>query len=173
MSNLSAKLKSEFLELLPVTLFFFIMFHVVVFVRFLMLKGTGLSPVKSISVAVAALILGKAVFIADKLPIINRFPEKPLIYNVAWKTTLYQLVAIAVAYLERLVEFSRQAEGLAAGNRALLEKVEWPHFWGLQIVLLLIILSYCILHELARVIGRERFLRTFFGPMLAKTGPDT
>jgi hypothetical protein len=50
-----------------------------------MLKGTGISPLTSISVAVAALILGKAVLIADMLPPINRFPNKPLIYNVAWK----------------------------------------------------------------------------------------
>jgi len=37
-------------------------------------------------VAVAALILGKALLLADMLPVINRFPDKPLIYNVTWKT---------------------------------------------------------------------------------------
>ena len=56
------------------------------FVRVLMLKGTGISPLGSVSVAVAALILGKAVLLADMLPVINRFPDKPLIYNVTWKT---------------------------------------------------------------------------------------
>jgi hypothetical protein len=35
-----------------------------------MLKGTGILPLSSISVAVAALILGKAVLIADMLPLI-------------------------------------------------------------------------------------------------------
>jgi hypothetical protein len=49
--------------------------HIVAFVRVLMLKGTGISPLSSMSVAVAALILGKAVLIADLLPMINRFPN--------------------------------------------------------------------------------------------------
>src|SRR6266581_2811270 len=63
-----------------------------------MLKGTGISPLGSVSVAVAALILGKAVLIADMLPMINRFPNKPLIYNVAWKTLIYLLVATLIHY---------------------------------------------------------------------------
>src|SRR5438046_10580526 len=91
MTKLSTTLKNEFFELLPPTIFFFVALHIVAFVRVLMLKGTGLAPSSSISIAVAALILGKAVLIADMLPLINRFPNKPLIYNVAWKTVIYLL----------------------------------------------------------------------------------
>ncbi len=83
MTKPSTKLKEEFFTLLPPTIFFFLALHIVAFLRVLMLKGTGISPLGSVSVAVAALILGKAVLIADLLPMINRFPNKPLIYNVA------------------------------------------------------------------------------------------
>src|SRR5438876_5739633 len=117
MTKLSTTLKKEFFALLPPTIFFFVALHIVTFVRVLMLKGTGISPLSSISVAVAALILGKAVLIADMLPMINRFPNKPLIYNVAWKTLIYLLVATLIHYLQRLVDFWRQAGGLVAGNR--------------------------------------------------------
>ena len=86
MSKVSSKLKKEFLALLPPTIFFFVALHIVAFIRVLMLKGTRISPLGSVSVAVAALILGKAVLLADMLPVINRFPDKPLIYNVTWKT---------------------------------------------------------------------------------------
>ena len=89
MSKLSTKLKEEFFALLPPTIFFFVALHIVMFIRVLMLEGTGLAPSSSVSIAVAALILGKAVLIADMLPMINRFPNKPLIYNVAWKTLIY------------------------------------------------------------------------------------
>src|SRR6266568_4987376 len=75
MTKLSTKLKEEFFTLLPPTIFFFVALHIVAFVRVLMLKGTGVSPLTSISVAVAALILGKAVLIADMLPMINRYPN--------------------------------------------------------------------------------------------------
>jgi hypothetical protein len=146
--------------------FFFVALHIVAFVRVLMLKGTGISPLSSMSVAVAALILGKAVLIADMLPMINRFPNKPLIYNVAWKTLIYLLMATFIHYLERLIDFWRQAGGLVAGNKKLLAEIVWPHFWAIQIILFVLIVMYCTMHELVRVIGREKVLRIFFGPML-------
>jgi len=165
MNQLSHKIKEEFFALLPPTIFFFVALHIVAFVRVLMLKETGISPLASVSVAVAALILGKAVLLADMLPLINRFPDKPLIYNVAWKTLVYLILASIIHYLEHLVEFSRQAGSLAAGNEKLLAEIVWPHFWAIQIILLVLILTYCMMHELSRVIGRDKILQIFFGPM--------
>src|SRR5438876_8388831 len=161
------KLKEEFFKLLPPTIYFFVALHIVAFVRVLMLKGTGLAPSSSISIAVAALILGKSVLIADMLPMINRFPNKPLIYNVAWKTFIYLLMATFIHYVERLIDFWRQTGSFVAGNKELLEKIVWPHFWAIQIILLVLIVMYCTMHELVRVIGKEKVLRIFFGPMPA------
>jgi hypothetical protein len=165
MTKLSTKLKEEFFALLPPTIFFFVALHIVMFIRVLMLKGTGISPSSSISIAVAALILGKAVLIADMLPMINRFPHKPLIYNIAWKTVIYLLISAVIHYLERLVDFWRQTGGFIAGNQKLLAEIVWPHFWAIQIILFVLIAMYCTMHELVRVIGREKVLRIFVGPM--------
>ena len=167
MTRLSTTLKKEFFELLPPTIFFFVALHIVAFIRVLMLKGTGISPLSSMSIAVAALILGKAVLLADMLPMINRFPNKPLIYNVAWKTFIYLLMATFIHYVERLIDFWRQTGSFVAGNKELLEKIVWPHFWAIQILLLVLILMYCTIHELVRVIGKEKAMRIFFGPMPA------
>jgi hypothetical protein len=130
-----------------------------------MLKGTGLAPLSTISIGVAALILGKSVLIADMLPFINRFPERPLIYNVVWKTLIYLLMSALIHYLERLYDFARQTGGIVAGNEELLAEMVWPQFWAIQIILLVLIITYCTMHELVRVIGREKVLRIFFGPM--------
>ena len=167
MSKLSSKLKEEFFALLPPTIYFFVALHIVAFVRVLMLEKTGIAPSSSISIAVAALILGKAVLIADMLPMINRFPNKPLIYNVAWKTVIYLLLSAVIHYLERLIDFWRQAGGFVAGNQKLLSEIIWPHFWAIQIILFVLIAMYCTMHELVRVIGKEKVLRIFFGPMPA------
>jgi len=167
MTKLSATLKKEFFELLPPTIFFFVALHIVAFVRVLMLKGTGISPLSTMSIAVAALILGKAVLIADMLPMINRFPNKPLIYNIAWKTVIYLLISAVIHYLERLIDFWRQAGSFVAGNQKLFAEIIWPHFWAIQIILFVLIAAYCMVHELVRVIGKEKALRIFFGPMPA------
>jgi hypothetical protein len=165
MSKLSTKLKEEFFALLPPTIFFFVALHIVTFVRVLALKGSGISPLSSMSIAVAALILGKAVLIADMLPMINRFPNKPLIYNVAWKTLIYLLASAVIHYVERLIDFWRQAGSFVAGNEKLLAEIVWPHFWAIQIILFVLIVMYCTMHELVRVIGKEKVLRIFFGPL--------
>jgi len=164
MSKLSSKLKEEFLALLPPTIYFFVALHIVAFVRVLMLKGTGIAPSSTIKIAVAALILGKAVLLADMLPLINRFPNKPLIYNVAWKTLIYLVISAIIHYLERLIDFWRETGSFVAGNEKLLSLIIWPHFWAIQIILLVLIAMYCMMHELVRVIGKEKAMRIFFGP---------
>jgi hypothetical protein len=161
------KLKEEFFKILPPTIYFFVALHLVMFVRVLMLEGTGLSPYSSASIAITALVLGKAVLIADMLPLINRFPDKPLIYNIAWKTVIYLLLSAVLHYLERLIDFWRETGSFVAGNEKLLSVIIWPHFFAIQILLFVLIAMYCTVHELVRVIGREKALRIFFGPMPA------
>jgi hypothetical protein len=165
MSKLSAKIKEEIEQLLPPTIYFFVALHLVAIVRTLMLEGTGIAVGTSVSVTLAALVLGKSVLIADLLPFINRYPEKPLVYNVAWKTAIYFLIAMLVHYLERLVDFWREAGGLAAANAKLLAEIVWPHFWAIQIFLLVLILMYCTTSEFVRVIGGDKVRRMFFGPL--------
>ena len=112
------KVKEEFFAVLPPTLFFFVALHVVALIRDLMAKAVGIHPASTISIAVASLVLGKAVLIADMLPAINRYPDKPLIYAVAWKTTLYLGVSLVIHYLEHLVDFARQAGGWSPATRS-------------------------------------------------------
>ena len=163
MGRASEKIKEEFLAMIPPTTFFFFTLGLVAVVRVLMTKGTGLPISTPIQVAVGALVLGKAVLIADMLPVINRYPDKPLAYNVAWKTGIYVLVALVIHYLERVVDFWKETGGFVAGNEKLLAEMVWPHFWAIQIVLVVLIFDYCVMHELARVIGVKKLREMFFG----------
>ena len=165
MSTLRARIKEEIAKVLPPTIFFFIALHIVALIRALMLEGTGVALGTTASVAMGALILGKAVLIADLLPIINRYPDKPLIYNVAWKTVIYSLIAISLRFLERLIHGWREAGGLGPGFEHLRAQIVWPHFWAIQILLLVLIFSYCTMRELVRVVGKAEVKRIFFGPM--------
>ena len=162
---MSAKIKEEFLALIPPTLFFFVALHLIAFVRVLMVEGTGLPLTTSLSVTIAALVLGKSVLIADLLPAVNRFPEKPLAYNVVWKTTIYVLVSGVVHYLEHLIDYWRETGGFVAGNQKLLAEIVWPHFWAIQIILIVIIFDYVTMRELVRAIGGHTLRRMFFGPI--------
>ena len=106
----------------------------------------------------------------DAFPIVNRYPDKPLAYNVVWKTTIYMLAASFVHYLENLYDFWRRADGLIAANAKLLSEIVWPHFWATEILLLALIFMYCTMRELIRVIGKDKVREMFFGaPPNART----
>ena len=156
------KLKEELLKMVPPTVFFFIALHLIALVRSLMTSGSGLQASSTAQIALSALILGKAVLVADMLPAINRFPQKPLAYNVAWKTAIYFVLASLIHYLERLYDATKEAGSMAAGNHKLLTEMVWPHFWGIQIVILVVILNYCAIRELGRALGEERIFHLFF-----------
>ena len=168
MSNLSEKIKEEVLALIPPTVFFLFTLSLVAVIRVLMLKGTGIPVSSAVQIVVAALILAKAVVIADLLPFINRYPDKPLAYNIAWKTAIYTLVALVIHYLERLIDFWKEAGGFLAANQKLLAEIVWPHFWAIQIVLVVLIFNYCTMHELVRAIGRDKMRALLFGPSHAR-----
>src|SRR5262249_16721122 len=163
MHKILEKLKEEFFAVLPPTIFFFVTLHIVTFIRVLMTEGSHFQPLSTMSFAIASLILGKAVLIADLLPSLNRYPIKPLAYTILWKTLIYLLMSRSLRYVERLIDFSRQAGGIVAGNEKLLSEIVWPHYWAVEIVLFLLILAYCTIRELARVIGKQKMLRLFFG----------
>src|SRR5262245_36822138 len=116
MHKVFEKLKEEFFAILPPTIFFFVALHIVTFIRVLIAKGTHFQPVSTMSIAIASLILGKAVLIADMLPPINRYPHKPLAYNIVWKTVIYLLLASIIHYAKQLIVLYRQAGGIVAGN---------------------------------------------------------
>jgi hypothetical protein len=169
MSKFTDTLKKELYEMIPPTLFFFVALHIVALIRALMAKGSGIPLTSTVSIAIAALILGKSVLLADMLPAINRFPERPLIYNVTWKTLIYLVVAGIIHYVEHLIDFAREAGGLIAGNEKLLTEMVWPRFWAIQLLLLVLIVLYCTISELVRAIGKEKFVRMFFGPLPVPT----
>ena len=163
MSKLLGILKGEFLELLPPTIFFLIAFNIILLTNSLLLKQYGIDGWALSKAAVGALIAGKAVLIADKLPFINRFPDKALIYNVVWKTAVYVAAALLFTYIEHVVEFMWEGGGFLAANEDLWSEAVWPRFLATHIWLFVLFLAYCTLREMIRVMGREQVLQLFFG----------
>lgn len=142
--------------------FFLIAFHIILMERALIAREYGLHTLSMVTATLAALLVAKVVLIADMLPIINRFPEKPLIYNVVWKTAIYVGASLLVHYLEHLIPLWWRM-GFRAANEHLWSELVWPHFWAVQLLLVVLFVVYCAMRELVRVIGRERVRQIFFG----------
>lgn len=114
---------------------------------------------------VSALICAKAVLIADRLPFFNRFPDRPLMWNVVWKTLLYTLLTSLIRLIEHGFEDWRADPHMGAGAEALISQFSWTRFTMIQLWLAGLFLVYTAFRELADVVGRDRVRRIFFGPM--------
>lgn len=163
MRKVLAVLKAEALELLPPTIFFLVAFNIILLTYTLLLEQYGIDAWALSKAAVAALIAGKAVLIADKLPFIDRYPDKPLVYNVAWKTMIYVLAALLFRYIEHMVELTWDQGSFIAANEEFWSTAVWPRFLATQIWLVVLFLAYCTLREMVRVLGSGQVLQMFFG----------
>ena len=65
MSGVFKTIRHEFMEMLPPTIFFLVALHIVAVIRALMVRSSGIELEASASILLAALILGKAVLIAN------------------------------------------------------------------------------------------------------------
>lgn len=163
MSKILKFLKKEFLEILPATIFFFIAFHLVALTEALILREYGVPVSTTALVTVSALVLGKAILIADKLPFINRFPHKPLIYNIVWKTFIYLLIALFFRYLEALIPRLLKHQSWSLAHQHIQDEIVWQHFLAVQIWVFALLFGYSIVRELVRAKGRGEVMKLFFG----------
>ena len=121
MQKILKAIKDELLEIIPPTIFFFVAFNVITFTKRLMLEQYGIKFSGFVTATVGALIVAKVVLIADRIPFINKYPDKPLIYNAAWKTAIYVLVALVVRFLEYLIPLWWHYRNLSVAARPSLE----------------------------------------------------
>lgn len=163
MRKILQTIKHEFLEILPPTIFFFIAFSLIIVSKKLILQEYGIEFSGFATAAVGALLVGKVVLIVDKFSFVNKFPDKPLMYNVVWKTVIYMIAALIVRYLEHLIEFLSKYGNFVDANRHLLDEIHWPHFLVIQLWLSVLLFVYCSLRELVRAVGRKKVVHMFLG----------
>jgi hypothetical protein len=163
MNNFGHRAKHLVREMIPPALFFFVAFQLLAFTRALMLNRYGIEVATFAAATIGALVVAKVVVLTNLLPFINRFPSRPLLWNIGWKTPIYFAAALVVRYIEEFVHFYRQHGDIMIANRHLLDEVIWTRFWAIQIWLMVLLLVYCTLSELVRVSGWTRVRELFIG----------
>ncbi len=73
------------------------------------------------------------------------------------------VASMFVHYLEHLIPVWWRAGGFGAANEHLWREIVWPHFWAIQLLLIVLIFLYCLARELIHVIGRDQVRKILFG----------
>ena len=159
MRTIGATITHEIRELIPALIYFVITFNIIGFTKVLMLREYDIHVSTFVGATVGALLVAKAVLIVGVLPFMEPFPKIPILYNVLWKTLLYALAAVMIQVLEEVIRAL-----LKHGDLAPVGDVLWrPHFWVIQIWLVMVLLVFCTFRELIRVLGAAKAKEIFLG----------
>ena len=101
-----ARLLHEVREALPPTIFFFVGFNFIVLTTNLLVAQYLVAVSNFMLATLAALVVGKAVLVANKISLLRRYDRAPLIQPILYKTAIYWVVVFLVRLLERFVHFS-------------------------------------------------------------------
>lgn len=163
MKRILFRLKQEFFKMLPPTIFFFVILHIILYTRALMAKQYDIPAPSVIAATIGALIIGKAILIANALPFVNMFRQKRLIYNVIWRIMLYLILIFIFQILEELIPILSKHETVLQAIHHIFAEIEWHRFWATYILLVVFLTIYNIATEVIDAMGRDRCINLFFG----------
>ena len=161
--GIGARLLHEAREALPPTLFFFVGFNFVVLTTNLLLADHSATVGNFLVATFAALVVGKAVLVANALPYISRYDRAPLIRPILFKTAFYSIVVFLVRLLERFVHFTVVEHNRPRGFVSYaMSTFSWDRFLAINLWICILFLIYVTASEVARLFGRRELRRMFF-----------
>jgi hypothetical protein len=141
-------------EILPPTLFFFIGFNLIVLTTNLILADYSVAFAGFMLTTAAALVVGKAVLVANAMPLSRRFDRAPLLWPILFKTVFYWAVVFIARLLEHFIRFWLVEHNPA--SRFLPHMVatfSWNRFAAIQIWILVLFLIYVSATEFNHLFG--------------------
>ena len=153
---------SEWLEMLPLTIFFFVGFNFIVLTTNLLVAQYLVAVSNFMLATLAALVVGKAVLVAHKMALLRRYDRAPLIQPILYKTAFYWVVVFFVRLLERFVHFAFDGNPPGDFISYLITTFSWHRFSAISLWILVLFLIYVTATEFSRLFGPGELRRLFF-----------
>src|SRR6516164_768141 len=158
-----AFLLREFREILPPTIFFIIGFNLIVLTTNLLLSNYGAQFGSFMLATVSALIVAKALLIANAMPAIRRYDRAPLIRPILFKTAFYWAAVFIVHLLEEWIRYRLGLQYVFGGFVPhQIETFSWAHFIAVQLWILVLFLIFVTANELNHLFGEGELWHLLF-----------
>jgi hypothetical protein len=161
-SRLIAFVLKQLREVLPPTLFFAISFNLIALTTQLILADYLVHFANFVLVTMSALIVGKAVLVANALPFFRRFDTAPIVQPVLFKTVIYCAVVLLVRFLERLGKYWFSGGTFSGIPEYVANHFSWNRFVAIQIWVFVLFLIYTIGAELNSLFGSGELAKILF-----------
>ena len=153
----------EFLEILPPTIFFFIGFNLIVLTTNLILADYGAQVANFMIATASALIVAKALLVANAMPVIRRYDRAPLIRPILFKTVFYSVAVFIARLIEHWIEYLLSRDYVFGGFlRHEIAAFSWHRFIATQLWILVLFLIYVTAYEFNRLFGHGELTRILF-----------
>jgi hypothetical protein len=161
--RIGARILHEAREAVPPTIFFFVGFNFVVFTTNLLVAEYAVAVSNFMLATVAALVVGKAVLVANAMPLLRRYDRAPLIQPILYKTAFYWVIVFFARLLERFVHFSI-IERNPPGDFLpyLVTSFSWHRFCAVSLWIFVLFLIYVTASEVSHLFGPGELRRLFF-----------
>ena len=160
--RIGARLLHEAREALPPTIFFFIGFNFIVLMTNLLVAQYLVAVSNFMLATMAALVVGKAVLVANKMSLLRRYDRAPLIQPILYKTAFYWVVVFLARLLERFVHFSLEGNPPSDFPTYLVTTFSWHRFSAISLWILVLFLIYVTASEFSHLFGHGELRRLFF-----------
>jgi hypothetical protein len=155
--------KEEGRKIIVTAVFFAIGFCIILVHNRLLTEGTGFKTASFARALVGGLIAAKVLMSVDMLPFFDAFPNKPILYNIGWKTSLYAAGALVFLYTEPFLKHLVKGVGLYASHAEAWHELTLPRTWAIMIWMVVLLLMFVTMKELSRVIGKGQLKHIFLG----------
>ena len=158
-----AFLLHEFLEILPPTNFFFLGFNLIVLTTNLILADYEVQFASFMIATASALVVAKAVLVANAMSAIRRYDRAPLIRPILFKTVFYWAAVFIVRVLEHWVRYRFGGDYVFGGFVPhVVANFSWDRFIAIQLWIFVLFLIYVTASEFNRLFGHGELRRILF-----------
>jgi hypothetical protein len=144
----------EFREMLPPTIFFFVGFNLILLTTNLILNDYGAQFGSFMLATAGALVVGKAVLVANAMRSLRRYDRAPLIRPILFKTVFYWAIVFVARLLEHWIRFWLvEHHPLGTFLPHMVATFDWHRFVAIQLWILVLFLIYETATELNHLFG--------------------
>lgn len=142
--------------------YFLVMFHLIAFTNSLLLESYRITPGRAALATIGAILAGKAILVANKVPFLNIFSGRPLLFSVAWRSLVYGAFFALFLTNEQVISALVSGRGFA-GALEEAKQISLRHTAANCIWLCLSMLLYNSFAELDRLLGKGTLRKAFLG----------
>jgi hypothetical protein len=148
--------------LVPPIVFFFCAFNLIALTANLQTNRYWFVLSTFLTATTLALIVGKAVLVADKFHVMDHFRNAPLILPILYRTVVYSAIVMVFRLIEQLLHFAFAAEGFTAALHQAEAAFTWQRFAAVQIWLFVCFLVYVSATQLSAALGPGKLKQLMF-----------